>query len=388
MVVRSVRIGKFSLKLRTIEMKPFGWLCWLFVCAGSTGFSQEVDWLADVQRVPDTPSTFSVGHMEPLLVRADGTNVTTIEAWSARRKELISTWQDFLGPNLTAPSNNEFTILKTERVGEIVRTLIRYECEPGLFVEAYLLRPADESVTRRAGLVALHHTSTATIDETAGISGPESHRLGLKLAQRGFVVICPRCFLWQDAPSLTKAVEAFRERHPNSLGMRKMLFDAQRAVDILIAQPDVDARRIGAIGHSLGAKETLYLAAFDERITAAVASEGGMTFKSTNWDAPWYLGPQIQESSFTRNHHELLAFVAPRAFLILGGESGPGAADGDRSWLLLTAALPVHRLYRKRPRIGLLNHHQGHAIPNEAFDRAAEWLETYLAHSNNRALDN
>jgi cephalosporin-C deacetylase-like acetyl esterase len=46
--------------------------------------------------------------------------------------------------------------------------------------------------------------------------------------------------------------------------------------NVLGSIPEVDARRIGAAGHSLGAKETLYLAAFDERIQAAVASDAGI----------------------------------------------------------------------------------------------------------------
>ena len=73
--------------------------------------------------------------------------------------------------------------------------------------------------------------------------------------------------------------------------------------------------------------------------------------------------------------------IAPRAFLILGGESGPGAADGDRSWPLIAAALPVHRLYSDPARLGLLNHHQGHSLPDDAFERMSTWLHTYLGSS-------
>lgn len=218
----------------------------------SPGRAEEVAWLAEVQRPPGTTSSFDVGKMEPLMTLADGTSVASVETWRRRRQELETAWQTFLGPNLPAPTNTLITVLKTEQLENVSRSLIRYECEPNLFVEAYLLRPPGSDGVRRPGLVALHHTAQATIDEIAGISGPESRKLGLKLAQRGFVVICPRCFLWQDAASLTSAVETFRNRHPQSLGMRKMLFDAQRALDILSAQPDVDPKRIGAVGHSLG----------------------------------------------------------------------------------------------------------------------------------------
>jgi len=343
----------------------------------------DVEWLDDVQQAPRTPAEFDVGRMEPLLVDSRGRAITTAAEWVGRRAELVESWKSFLGPMPRRPEDTSHTVLKDVSLEDCSRQLIRYECEPGQFVEAYLLRPVDAPPTgRRPGLVVLHQTTNQTIEEPAGVSGPESLQLGLKLAQQGFVVICPRCFLWQDAPSLPAAVAQFRARHPQTLGMHKMLYDAQRAVDLLAAQSDVDPRRLGAVGHSLGAKEVLYLAAFDERIRAAVASEGGLALKSTNWDAPWYLGPAVREAEFVRNHHELVALTAPRALLILGGETGPGAADGDRSWPLLDAAFPVYRLLDPTPNLGLLNHRRGHSIPDDAFDKLARWLSHYTEPEN------
>jgi Dienelactone hydrolase family len=339
----------------------------------------EVSWLADVQRPPEKRSPFDVGTMKPLLVTEGGQPVDDLARWAKQREVLRSAWLAFLGPMPTPPANNTIEVLKSESLPGVTRQLIRYECETGLFVEAYLLLPDPAKFSgARPGIVAMHSTTNKTIDEIAGVDGRESRQLGLGLAQRGFVVICPRCFLWQDVATLAEAVDKFRQRHPDTRGMHKMLYDAKRAVDILVAQSAVDPNRIGAVGHSLGAKETLYLAAFDDRIRAAVASEGGLALQSTNWDAPWYLGPQVREASFERNHHELLALMAPRALLILGGESGSGAADGERSWPLIEAALPVYRLHNEAPRLGLLNHRQGHSIPDEAGAKLVEWLETYL----------
>ena len=355
-------------------LKPDRISCLLILLIGTSVFGQgedsDVNWLKDVQRPPTAEVNFDVGTMEPLLVLKDGTVVRNRADWIERRRELTSAWDEFLGPSLQTPVGTETQLLKRESVGDVVRELIRYECEPNLFVEAYLIRPSKIAEGGRLpGIVALHHTTPDTIDETAGVSGPESRMLGLKLARRGFIVICPRCFLWQDSPSLTQAVENFRTRHPKSLGMRKMLFDARRAVDILVSHSLVDRTRIG---NSQSGNAVF-------GIKAAVASEGGTAFKSTNWDAPWYLGPQIHEPTFTRNHHELLALAAPRAFLVLGGESGPGAADGDRSWPLVSAALPVYKLYPVAPRLGLLNHGEGHTITDAVYERLAEWLETYLS---------
>ncbi len=354
------------------------WLALLHV-TGSPG-ADEVSWLADVQKIPANPPREGVGKLAPLLIDAKGQAITTREGWERQRTKVRDEWRKFLGPMSEPRPAVKLEVLKTELLNGVEQQLVRYEGEPELFVEGYLLRPLtnNNETPPRPGIVALHQTTDASIDEVAGVSGPESMQIGLKLAKRGFVVFCPRCFLWQNVKDYNEAVAKHRERHPQSLGMAKMLYDAVRGVDVLVSLPEVDAKRIGAVGHSLGAKETLYLAAFDERIKAAVASEGGTVFRSTNWDAPWYLGPAIRDESFPLNHHQLLALIAPRPFLIVGGETGPGSADGDRSWPLIEAALPVWHLYEKPPRLGLFNHRQGHSIPPPTFERTAEWLETYL----------
>jgi len=332
----------------------------------------DVPWVAEVQTPPaSVPET----KLSPLL-----SGPITCDTWLAERPKLIAAWREFLGPMPDRPADTRWTVLRTDELPDVTRELIEYEGEPGLKVQAYLLRPKGPLTKQsHAGLVALHPTTNDSIEPIAGVKGEARQHTGLKLAQRGFVVLCPRCFLWQDATSLNDAVAQHRARHPHTLGMAKMLYDAERAVDILAAQPDVDPHRIGAYGHSLGAKEALYLAAFDDRIRAAVASEGGIGFPSTNWDAAWYLGPAIKEPGFARNHHELIALIAPRPFLILGGESGPGAADGDRSWPYIAAALPVYRAFGEPPRLGLLNHHRGHLLDDEMLGKLAEWMTAYLA---------
>ena len=341
----------------------------------------DVPWLAEVNRPPKEYPLDFAGKMRPLL-EPDGCPSRNRKQWLSYRTALRHSWERFLGPMPKAP-RGEYSVLRTETLNGFIRERIRYECEAGLFVEAYLLKPAAQSKPQsRAGIVALHQTTNDTIEEIAGVTGMEFQHLGLKLARRGFVVICPRNFLWENTPSYKEAVDRFRKRHPKALGMRKMLYDAARAVDILATVDEVDPQRIGAIGHSLGAKEVLYLAAFDERIKAAVASEGGVTFRSTNWNAPWYLGKAIDERDFPRNHHELLALAAPRPFMILAGESGRGAADGDRSWPLVAAAQEVYRLWPGPVRLGILNHGKGHSIPDGVFDRSVEWFEVYLRSPN------
>ena len=229
---------------------------------------------------------------------------------------------------------------------------------------------------RRPAAIVFHSTVPESIRQPAGLADvPEKH-FGLTLARRGFVTFCPRNFLWPETTRMAAEDETrrFRQRHPRAKGMAKMLFDGRWRSTSWRRAPTSTGSRIGCIGHSLGAKEALYLAAFDPRIRAVVSSEGGIGTKMSNWDADWYLGDIVNQPAFAREHHELLALVAPRPFLLVGGDS----ADGIASWPWLAAARPVYRLYGEPPRLGLLNHKRGHTLPADVEPRLLEWLETYV----------
>src|SRR5207237_10344392 len=132
------------------------------------------------------------------------------------------------------------TVLEEDRRDGVVRQLIRYEGEPGLPVEAYLLRPPGETPRmKRPGAVVLHSTIDYTIRQPAGLEGPADKHIGLHLAREGYVAFCPRCFLWQGqgaagGRALNAAVDAFRRRHPGVSGMGKALHDDRRSVDLLV----------------------------------------------------------------------------------------------------------------------------------------------------------
>jgi dienelactone hydrolase len=332
------------------------------------------DWLVEVQR-PPAQIPGSATAPAPLLFDAEHRPITTLAGWEARREELTRHWRAFLGEIRGPRAPNTLEVIEEDRPEGVVRQLVRYESEPGLPVDGYLLRPRDPG-RDRPGVVVLHSTVAYTTRQPAGLEGPAEKHIGLHLARRGYVAFCPRCFLWQYGrpERLAEAVDWLRRRHPGVTGMAKMLFDARRAVDLLASQPDVHRDRLGAIGHSLGAKEALYLAAFDPRIRAAVASEGGIGLTYSNWDAPWYLGESIRRPGFGLDHGQVLALAAPRALLLIGG----GSADGAASWPYVEAALPLWSLTGAPDGVGLFDHHQGHTFPPIAQVRSDQWLDRSL----------
>lgn len=335
-----------------------------------------LSWLAEIQQPPaklpaDAPKLAA-------LTDANGAPFKTREAWQARRDALRGEWRALLGDlGVARAPLPKLEVLQEEMVDGVRRRLVKYDSEPGWPTEAYLLEPlAPAPAEGRPCAVVFHSTVDHSILQPAGLAGPPQKFFGWNLARRGFTCFCPRNFLWPDNMHIAanEQTKRFYALHPQATGMAKMLYDAQRAVDLVLAQPGVDAKRVCAIGHSLGAKEVLYLAAFDERVKVTVSSEGGIGTKFSNWDAGWYLGESVKRLGPVHEHHELLALVAPRPFLLLGGDS----ADGDRGWPFIEAALPIYRLYGDAPPLGQFNHKQGHSVPPVAEERIYQWITQYV----------
>src|SRR5262249_36026054 len=145
------------------------------------------------------------------------------------------------------------------------------------------------------------------------------------------------------------------------------------ALEALLTLPEVDPARLGTVGHSLGAMEAMYLAAFDDRIKCCVAHECAIKIAKDNWDASWFLGPECVSPAFERGHHELIALIAPRPFLLIAGD----ASDNDTSGAYLDAARPVYELFAQPAPLGFFNHRQGHVVIPEAQRKIEQWLLNY-----------
>jgi hypothetical protein len=316
------------------------------------------------------PATMPADAPAPKPIAADD-----VKSWESRRAEIRSAWQDLLGP-MPARVPLAVEVVSREELDDHSRLLLRYQNDATSTNDAYLLIPKNAQ-GKLPGVVCLHPTSKTHRNDPVGLSNRESVHHALHLVRRGYVCIAPRNYLWAvEGRGWKQSADAVKKRGPYTTGMAKMLFDAIRAVDVLVERPEVDPTRIGAIGHSLGGKEALYLPAFDERIVASISCEGGVGLGMSNWDADHYFGDAIRRPGFQRDNEEVLALIAPRAILVIGGES----ADGTRSWPYIQAVLPVWRLYDAESRLGLLRHTAGHHFPAPGPDRELtyRWLDRRL----------
>ena len=338
--------------------------------------------LVEKIQIPPAQSPKEKPELRSLLTNSRGEPVTTRKQWLRQREVLDNDWQRCLGefPKRRAPLKTEY--LSREELPGYTRELVRYQIEEGVWTDGYLLTPKANQ-KRFPALVVFHPTTPLQAKGVAGLAPEydEEKRQGVQLVQRGYVVWCPRNFIFDETPDPSDAarlwnanVAKLKTRHPGWRGMARMTFDAIRAADFLESLPNVDQRRIGCIGHSLGGKVALYAAAFDSRYRAAVSSEGGIGLGFSNWEAPWYLGPEIREPDFRLENHQVLSLIAPRAFLLLAGDS----ADGDKSWAFIEAALPVYKLFGAEANLGWFNHHQGHRYSPEARQIAEAFLDEHL----------
>lgn len=331
---------------------------------------------ASSKRKAASMNVYTAGGNGP--VAASASSVPLVES----RGGLRDAWISVLGSFPERPPLDA-TVISEEKETGYTRYHVRYQTELSDYTEAFLLVPDAAIKSPAPAAVVFHATSGNHMYQPVGLADDPTRHLALYLTQRGFVTLSPRNYIYGfgGGETIPDSTQRFLDVYPEWTGMGKMLWDGIRAVDYLETRPEADTSRIAAAGHSLGAKEVVYLMAFDSRVKAGISSEGGIGFDFTNWDAPWYLGDQINQPGFPRHHGELLALAAPRALMILGG----GESDGRFSWPYIQSAAPVYTKHGAADNLALMVHDAGHDIPPDARERAFDWLVEKL---NGQAYSN
>ena len=133
--------------------------------------------------------------------------------------------------------------------------------------------------------------------------------------------------------------DAFIEIYPefDFSCLARWAWAAMRAVDHLWTLPEIDAKRIAIAGHSRNGKQALLAAAFDERISATIASSGN-TGEGDPWryttdmfanesieqitrNFPHWFHPRLRffvgrEHKLPMDQNSLMALVAPRGLML------------------------------------------------------------------------
>ena len=135
-----------------------------------------------------------------------------------------------------------------------------------------------------------------------------------------------------------------------------------RAIDYLDTIDDIDTDRIAIIGHSRRAKAAFLAGAFDDRIALTVSQQGGTGAEALNrgsflqepvflmnrmyptWFNSVYQSFNFRIRSLPIDQHQLMALIAPRAFVVTAASDYLWAGPRS-SFRAMEAINPVYDLY-------------------------------------------
>lgn len=348
------------------------------------------------------PTTATLRHSDLSVYQADdGTlkPIRTAEDWAIRRKQILAGMQEATGPLPARDQQPAFDIKITEDIRiEGVRRLtmtIAVDESDRLPLDLYLPKAvADsidagklldaESTAKLAAMVALHPTGPAGKRIVAG-EGKAGRQYGVEMAQRGYVVIAP------DYPSFGDYEKYDFAGDKYISGTMKGIVNHMRCVDLLSALKFVDAERIGAIGHSLGGHNAIFLGVFDERVKVIVSSCGWCPFhdyyggKIAGWTSDRYmpllkdkyeLNPDLVPFDF----YELVAALAPRTFVSVSPvEDANFDINGVKK--AIPVAGSIYALLKARSELILLTPDCDHNFPTDMRLQSYGVMDRVLKHT-------
>jgi dienelactone hydrolase len=207
-----------------------------------------------------------------------------------------------------------------EEGGVVVRdlTYAAYDPRHGR-IAAYVVTPAQPGPF--AGVLYFHWLGKPRGDRTQFLEEATA------MAHRGVVsLLIQGYFPWQEEPK-----DGVTDRQQ----VIDQVIDTRRAIDLLLSQPAVDARRVAYVGHDYGAMYGAIVAGVDKRARTYVLMAGMGNFG--DWSLKYWKGTAAQGQTAYR---AALADVDPLAYI---GQAAPAALLFQFSRQDIYIAEPVAR---------------------------------------------
>jgi hypothetical protein len=312
----------------------------------------------------------------------DGTPVKTAADWAKRRQEILKLWHERLGQWPPLVDKPKIEYLEKEQRGKFTQHKLRLAVAPKKMTDdAYLLLPEGKGPFP-AVLVVFYEAKT-------GIGLGKNDKLGfaLELAQRGFVALSigsPPASFYPDKDKCKLQPLSYHA------------YVAANCWNALASLPQVDAQRIGVVGHSYGGKWAMFASCLHDKFACAAWSDPGIVFDekraNVNYWEPWYVGfergkdrkpgiptkdnprtgPYKQLMEEGHDLHELHALMAPRPFLVSGGSE-----DLAERWKPLNHTIAVNKLLGASDRVALTLR-KGHTPTPESNEVLYAFFEHFL----------
>lgn len=351
---------------------------------------QDSTWVEWLNRTGELPPNFSKMKSTPLLpnplvYEKDGKEypITTNEQWKQKREWIKEQYKYWVSGNFPDKPNN----LKSEMLLDSLSNGVRIQKVRLNFGPSQSAK-LDLELWLPEGKQDLPVFMTQFIHKDWG-------RLALR---RGYAV-CTYAASddWDD----TQAFQSIYPDYDFSCLMRRA-WGASRVVDYLYSRPEINKHQIAINGHSRNGKQSLWAAAFDERIAAVVSSSS-----STGGDAPWRFGdpqyasetldlvtaanvhwfhPRLRfffghEDKLPVDQNSLAALIAPRPLLYHYSvtEKGLNAWANEQNYY---AVKKVYEFLNAEDKVGVHTRKGEHAVAARDVEFTLDFLDKQFKRNN------
>jgi dienelactone hydrolase len=251
--------------------------------------------------------------------------------WHGRLRAKV---RSLLGP-LPESTPPDPEVIETEAFDRYVQHKVVYRSAAAADIPAYLLIPTGvDAASPAPAVLALHGHGEGKEQLVASDAEDNIYSsFARRYAERGFVVLAPDAIGFGERAADFRRYGARDGCNINFLktslfGINLMalnIWDDMRGLDYLASRPEVDAARIGCAGLSFGGTRTMYLAALDDRVRAAVVSGYLTSFRAYALEPGNFCGSQFLPGIYAHaDVADLHGLIAPRPLLIEAGLADRG----------------------------------------------------------------
>ena len=314
-------------------------------------------------------------------------------AWETQRQQVRAQLSQLLGKLPARPKLPKVELLTREDRGDYVVEKFQFDNSAGATVHGYLLLPKGLSGKAPAILYCHWHGGEYDIGKEELFQAKHTPEPpGPAFARRGFVVLSIDAYCFGErngwGPGGPAEQGSGGEMTASKFNLwvgrtlwGMMLRDDLMALDYLASRPEVDARRIGVTGMSMGATRSWWLMALDERIQTGVAIacltryQNLIEHEMLKAHGIYYFVPGLL------NHFDteaVVALIAPRPALFQNGGADDGSPE-DGIHAIEAAVRPAYKLYGKGNDFqSLMYPGQGHVYTEEMWRKTLQWMEQHL----------
>jgi dienelactone hydrolase len=316
-----------------------------------------------------------------------------LKEWKARRAKVQRTLWELLGDLPPRPATPTVrTLWRKQKEGFTVEKF-EFDNEAGATVPGYLCIP--EGLEAPAPGILYCHYHGGEYDngkEEIFKTWPAGTPPAVEFTRRGFVVMAIDAYCFGErrgkGPAGKKEAGGAEELTMSKLNLwygrtlwGMMLRDDLMALDYLCSRPEVDEKRIGVTGMSMGSTRSWWLAALDERISVAVCVACLTRYQDLiatgrlREHGIYYFVPGVLKHFDTE---AVVSLIAPRPLLTLTGDRDGGSPISGVKTINAFVG-EVYRLYGKGECFrGTVYPGVGHTYTAKMWQETLSWLERWL----------